>query len=300
MLWLTLALGTAFFEAIKDVLSKRRLTNRPGTRLFAKKGDEYLLAWAYSTFGLPLSGAILWYSGVPQLEQGFFPTLAAGVGLNLVVVPLYMRAIQASDLSLTLPMLTFTPLFMLGTSPVMLGEFPDLWGGMGIFLIIAGAYALHIGRGGHGLLAPLRALWSEPGPRIMLGVALLWSITANVDKVGVAKSSPAFWLFSFFCAMSLGLLPMVLLKPHQPLARLRDNFPGLLLIGLTGALALILQMWALTLTLAAYVISIKRLSVVFGVLLGHFVFQERDLARRLVCAALMVAGVALIAMPQAK
>lgn len=295
MFWLALALGTAFFEALKDVLSKRLLTSRPEAALFSKGGDEYLLAWAYSTFGLPLSGALLWHTGVPQIGGDFFPALAAGVGLNLIVVPLYMRAIQASDLSLTLPMLTFTPLFMLGTSPLILGEFPNAWGGMGIILIIAGAYALHLGRGGHGPLAPFRALWREPGPRIMLCVALLWSVAANVDKIGVANSSPPFWLFTFFCAMSLGLLPVVLLKSRRPLARLRTNFPGLLLIGLTGTLALMLQMWALTLTLAAYVVSIKRLSVVFGVLLGHFVFEERDLARRLICAALMVAGVALIA-----
>jgi len=297
MLWLFLALGTAFFEAVKDVLSKWQLSSHPGASLLSKSGDEYLLAWAYSTFGLPLSGAYLLWSGVPQIGEDFFPALAAGVGLSLIATPLYMRAIKDSDLSLTLPMLTFTPLFMLGTSPVMLGEFPDLWGGLGMVLIIAGAYAMHVGRGGRGLLAPFRALWNEPGPRIMLLVALLWSVAANVDKIGLVNSSPAFWLFSSFCMMSLGLLPMVLLKSHQPLARLRRNFPGLLLIGLTGTLALILQMWALTMTLAAYVISIKRISVVFGVLFGHFVFQERGLARRLVCAALMVAGVALIAVP---
>jgi len=297
MLWLFLALGTAFFEAVKDVLSKRQLNSCPEASLFSKSGDEYLLAWAYNAFGLPLSGAYLWWSGVPQIGEGFFLALAAGVGLNLIAVPLYMRAIKASDLSLTLPMLTFTPLFMLGTSPVMLGEFPGFWGGLGMFLIIAGAYAMHVGRGGRGLLAPFRALRDEPGPRIMLFVALLWSVAANLDKIGLVNSSPAFWLFSSFCVTSLGLLPMVLLKSHQPLAKLRRNFPGLLLIGLTGTLALILQMWALTMTLAVYVISIKRISVVFGVLFGHFVFQEQGLARRLVCAVLMVAGVALIVVP---
>jgi drug/metabolite transporter (DMT)-like permease len=295
MLWLFLALGTAFFEAVKDVLSKRQLTNCSDASLFSKSGDEYLLAWAYSTFGLPLSGAYLWWSGLPQLGEDFFPALAGGVGLNLFAVPMYMRALKASDLSLTLPMLTFTPLFMLGTSPLMLGEFPNLWGGLGMVLIIAGAYAMHVGRGGNGLFAPFRALWNEPGPRIMLFVALVWSVAANVDKIGVVNSSPAFWLFSFFSVMSVGLLPMVLLKSHQPWARLRRNFMGFILIGLTGTLALILQMWALTMTLAAYVISIKRISVVFGVLFGHFVFHEQGLARRLVCAILMVAGVALIA-----
>lgn len=287
MTWVLLALGTAFFEAIKDASSKRQLM----------LGDEYLLAWAYSAFGLPLTGTYLLWEGMPPLGDDFFAALASGVGLNLVAVTLYMRAIKASDLSLTLPMLTFTPLFMLATSPLMLGEFPDIWGGLGIIMIVSGAYALHVGRGGRGILAPFRVLWSEPGPRIMLLVAFLWSFSANLDKIGVINSSPAFWLFSFFVAMTLGLTPLVLLRSHRPLTQIRHNFKGLFFVGVFGALALILQMWALTLTLAAYVISVKRMSVVFGVLFGHFLFGEKGLARRLICAAMMVAGVALISLP---
>ena len=285
MLWLLLALGTAFFEAFKDVLSKRQLA----------RCDEYLLAWAYSAFGLPLTGAYLCWEGIPPLGQGYLPALAGGVGLNLAAVVLYMRAIKVSHLSLTLPMLTFTPLFMLATSPLILGEFPNIWGGLGMILIISGAYAMHLGRGGAGILAPFRALWSEPGPRIMLLVAFLWSFSANLDKIGVNNSSPAFWLFTFFIAMTLGLLPVVLIQSRNPMRQLRMNFGGLFLVGLIGAVALVLQMWALTLTLAAYVISIKRMSVVFGVLFGHFVFQEQGLVRRLVCAVVMVGGVVLIA-----
>lgn len=219
------------------------------------------------------------------------------VGLNMVAVTLYMRAIKASDLSLTLAMLTFTPLFMLVTSPVILGEFPDRLGGLGMILIIAGAYLLHLGPfQNRRLLDPFRALWNVPGSRIMLLVAFIWSFTANLDKIGVTNSSPAFWLFSFFLVMSLGLTPVVLLRSHRPLRQLRGNVQALVLVGLFGSLALVLQMWAITLTLAAYVVSIKRMSVVFGVLFGYFVFGEKGLNRRLVCAALMVAGVALIAM----
>ena len=291
MFWAVLALGTAFFEAVKDTLSKHQLV----------LGDEYLLAWSYCVFGLPLTGLYLWWEGIPEIGSDFGWALAAGVALNMVAITLYMRAIKASELSLTLPMLTFTPLFMLGTSPLILGEFPDRWGAMGMILIIAGAYLLHLKphvgiAQGRGLLDPFRALWSEPGPRIMLLVAFIWSFTANLDKVGVTNSSPAFWLFCFFIAMSLGLLPVVLVRSRRPLAQLRRNLSGLALVGLFGSLALILQMWAITLTLAAYVVAIKRVSVVFGVLFGHFIFNEKGLARKLFCTALMVAGVGLIAM----
>jgi drug/metabolite transporter (DMT)-like permease len=294
MLWAVLALGTAFFEAVKDALSKGQLI----------LGDEYLLAWSYCVFALPLTGAYLWWEGIPAIGSEFGWALATGVALNLVAVTLYMRAIKASELSLTLPMLTFTPLFMLITSPLILGEFPDRWGGLGMLLIISGAYLLNLrptstslgANNGISLLAPFRALWNDPGPRVMLLVAFIWSFTANLDKVGVTNSSPAFWLFCFFMAMSIGLSPVVLIKSRRPVLRLRQNFRALFLVGLFGSLALVLQMWALTLTLAAYVVSIKRMSVVFGVVFGHVMFGEKDLTRKLLCAVLMVAGVGLIAL----
>ena len=44
----------------------------------------------------------------------------------------------------------------------------------------------------------------------------------------------------------------------------------------------------------AYMIAVKRLSLLFGILYGTLVFQEPGLRRRLPAGALMVAGVGLI------
>ena len=45
-----------------------------------------------------------------------------------------------------------------------------------------------------------------------------------------------------------------------------------------------------------YVISIKRLSVVFGVVLGGLIFHEKHILTRVAGALIMVAGSALIAL----
>lgn len=55
------------------------------------------------------------------------------------------------------------------------------------------------------------------------------------------------------------------------------------------------QMYALTMAIVPYVIAVKRLSAVFGVLLGAWIFKERGLSERLFGASLMVAGVFFIA-----
>lgn len=55
-------------------------------------------------------------------------------------------------------------------------------------------------------------------------------------------------------------------------------------------------MTAITLALVAYVISLKRLSTVFGVLWGKLLFKEKDFKDRLIGAVIMAAGVILIAL----
>jgi uncharacterized membrane protein len=55
-------------------------------------------------------------------------------------------------------------------------------------------------------------------------------------------------------------------------------------------------MYALRLTVAAYVIAVKRLSVALTVVAGHVWLGERGFRDRAAGAVLMVIGVALIAL----
>jgi drug/metabolite transporter (DMT)-like permease len=47
---------------------------------------------------------------------------------------------------------------------------------------------------------------------------------------------------------------------------------------------------------AAYMIAVKRTSLLFGILYGALLFRERRLGRNLLAGSLMLAGVALIAL----
>ncbi len=55
------------------------------------------------------------------------------------------------------------------------------------------------------------------------------------------------------------------------------------------------QMTALSLTLVAYVIAIKRTSAVFSVILGWAIFRERGFKARLLGSSIMLLGVIAIA-----
>jgi drug/metabolite transporter (DMT)-like permease len=284
--WLILGIFTAFFEALKDVFGKQNL----------KKSDEYVVAWSLAFFSVIFLIPWVIYTGIPALNTQFAIALLIGGSINAVTTILYIKAIKVSDLSLTVPLVALTPLFMLLTSPLIVGEYPNFFDYIGILLIVTGSYLLNIKEKSQGYLAPFKALLKEPGPKMMLIVAFLWSITSNFDKIGVKNSSPIFWLFSLFGTMSILLLPILLHKTPNPSRKILKQLPMLAAMGFFNAIGLLCQMQALTLTLVVQVIAIKRTSVLMGVLFGHFIFKEKDIQQRLLGAAIMVFGVFVISL----
>ena len=286
MTWLILGIFTAFFEAVKDVFGKQNL----------KKSDEYVVAWSLAFFSVIFLTPWVIYTGIPALNSQFWFSLLIGGSINAVTTLLYIKAIKVSDLSLTVPLVALTPLFMLLTSPLIVGEYPNFFDYIGILLIVAGSYLLNIKEKSQGYLAPFKALLNEPGPKFMLIVAFLWSITSNFDKIGVKNSSPIFWLFSLFGTMSILLLPILLHKTPNPGTKILKQLPMLATMGFFNAIGVLCQMQALTLTLVVQVIAIKRTSVLMGVLFGHFIFKEKDIQQRLLGAGIMILGVFFISL----
>jgi len=282
MLWFILSLLTAIFESAKDLSSKRAL----------QKLDEYVAAFALRFFALPFLLPLLFFIDWSH-DIIFWQALFVTVSLNIITTILYMKAIKISPLSITIPMVTFTPAFLLLTSPLILGEFPNIYGVVGILLVVLGSYTLNIRDVKKGFLAPFRALARERGPILMLMAVFIWSITANFDKIAIMHSSPIFFVVNSYVFLSLGLLPIAL-KKSKYIKHSSGNIKYLLPIGFFAALMSIFQMTAFSIALVAYVIAIKRMSSVFTTLGGHFFFKEIRIRERLLGVCIMVLGVLLI------
>jgi drug/metabolite transporter (DMT)-like permease len=299
MLWLLLASCTALCESLKDVGSKQSL----------KTIDEFIVTGATMWVGVAvLLPYIALTTGFPTIGPHFGGAILVGGSLNVVAFSLYIRAIKLGDLSLTVPLVTLTPLFLLVTSPLIVGEWASPMDAIGVLLIIIGSYILNLGARGakpgkesnppRAYLAPIRAMVHNPGSRLMLIVALIWSVTSTVDKIGVQNSSPLMWTASLFGFIGTALLPLGV----QRWRRRDRSCPSLsrrevLTLGSAGiinAIGVGLQMVALTMAPVAQVIAVKRMSALITVVLGHFLFQEQGIKERLLGAAVMVAGVAVI------
>jgi uncharacterized membrane protein len=222
--------------------------------------------------------------------------LALSAPLEVWTMHLYLRAIAIAPLSLTVPLLAWTPVFSAGFSAVVLREVPTPAGFAGILLVAAGSWLLYSSEGCEAL-EPLRCIARERGARLMLGVALLFSVTSALGKVGLLHSSALFFGPMYVAALAVGLVVVSLVRGQARVlvSQLRPN-RWFIAIGAGVAAMTLLHFTAIGMTKVAYMIAVKRSSLLASVVIGRVFFGERGLERRLPGAALMLAGVALLAL----
>jgi len=288
MLWFCLALATAFFQASEAALLKKHFGDLPP---FAMSAVMLLFAAPFFLLALPF----VWQ--VPA--DGFWPLMALLLPLNILAYFLNMIAINVAPLSLTMPYLSFTPVFAALAAWPLLGERIDPLGWAGIGITVAGSWVLNLGGNGRRqsvaerLLAPFSALVTERGTRCMLGTALLFGLTSVLGKQLLRYASPAFAGVAFFLCLSLLALGGLALARRLDRVLLRALAARPLWGGALGLMALLhnlAHMAAVARAPVAYMISVKRLSGVFGVLYGGLLFDEKNVSLRLMGAVLMCLG----------
>jgi uncharacterized membrane protein len=191
-------------------------------------------------------------------------------------------------------MMAFTPVFLLVVGPLLTGDATSISSVVGAVLVTVGSYVLNVGMAREGILAPVRALLSEKGSRIMLGLALLWSVTGSIDRIAVRRYDLFFWASAQLSTIALLLLPFLWRAGVLSSATIKKSLRGLLFIGSANALSLGAYLIALQMAPVHYVVCLKRSNILFSVVLGRYIFGEKFIAARLPGALLMLTGVIVI------
>ena len=298
MSWLPLTLACAFCLASADA----------GTKAWLK---DYS-AWELALIRFTLTALVLMplLAGLPNplaLPLAFWGWLALLVPLEVAAMLLYMAAIRDHPLSLTVPYLAFTPAFVILIAFLLLGERISAGGASGVLLVVAGAWLLNVQHARLGdwrsWTRPLRAILWEPGSRMMLGVALIYAFTAVMGKAAMLYVGPQHFGALYFLIIGLVLLPMFVLPPAavrgmgaQRLSprRLLRRPRAVLAVALLNAGMIYTHFMALQRVEVAYMIAVKRTSLLFGILYGALLFHESGLSTRLPAGLLMLAGVFVI------
>lgn len=288
MLWFYLSLASAIALSTSDVLSKHAL----------KDAEDITVAWARWGVASPLLSFLLFFIDIPKPDATFWLITLAAIPLEIAAILLYMQAIRVSPLSLTVPFLALTPVFLIVTSFLILGELPDRSGIIGIMLVACGAYLLNLkGKGkGKGVLAPIKAMAMEKGSILMIIVAFIYSITSTMGKIAVLHSSPVFFAIVYTNLLSFILLAVAMRRRDKFFRELKVRPLLFIMIGLSCGIMMICHFSAIQLIEVSYMISVKRTSMVFSVLLGWILFKEKNIRERLFGSVLMIAGVILIAL----
>lgn len=243
--------------------------------------------------------------GLPEIDSGFWTVVLVTGAINIITFPLMLKAYEVGEFSSVYSMILLTPVFLILTSFVFLGEAPSSVGALGIILTVFGLYVIaKSNRGDHTAVPDFRK-----GNLLGITVAFLWSISVNFDKLSVVYSDVFFAPAVILAMMSAGYAAYLLIKYRTILVKVANAnvtppAPGhkfvvsglaiMVALGLAMSLSQVFHNSALITGLASYTIAIKRLGVLFGVFWGWLFFHEKNNAKKFLGTTIAILGVIAI------
>ena len=277
---LGLLLLAALLHAGWNVLAKQAV-DRPATLYAALLLGGLLLAPALALSWPPPPEAVGLALAASVFEALYFVTLTA--------------AYAVGDFSLVYPVSRASaPLLIAAWAVLFLAERPSPAGWAGIGAVVAGLLLISAPTG------KVVAGGSAHRSMLALGLALATGLCisgySTLNKVGLAY----LWAPAFTALFHLGtaaLLAPLMLRAHGRglLAPWRRQPIRTVAIGVMLSATSVLVLAALAVERAAYVGAVREVSVVFGALAGWLLLGEPLGQRRTLAAAIMFAGLALIA-----
>ena len=202
-------------------------------------------------------------------------------GLLLIIISvfsalLFLKSLEISELSLTIPLLSFTPLFSAIISSILLGENLNQFQYIGIFIIIFGTMTLYSkSLNLFDILNSFKVLVNNTGAKYMVLVSFFWSLAPILDKI-CFKYSPMS-LHGLIQCFGAFIILMILnqRKVKKELFLISKNYKLISITVIIGVTATVLQFYAITLTFVSIMESIKRsIGQILSIIFGKFFFNE--------------------------
>ena len=250
-----------------------------------KSSGDVLLDLALVVFFAGVATApFLPFVAVPA--PAVWPYIAASMALHMAYYVALVGAYRAGDLSHGYPIMRgLAPLLVSMVAVLWIGEAPKPMVWVGVLLICGGV--LSLGFAGFRWQDSRRALaWA-------LANAVIIAAYTLVDAAGVrAAREPQSYVVWLFVLDALPFpIVIFLLQRHQLLAYARRFWARAFCGAALSAAAYGIVLWAMTRAPVAAVAALRETSVIFAALMGAWLLKEGHIARRLVGAATVAAGV---------
>lgn len=286
-MWFWYATLAAVFSAISVILNKRAL----------HRVSAALVSWTLFALPIPLLFVLVLQRGIPYINMMFFVGVIASSVIFAVTKTVSLHSIKNNFLSKIFPLTAFGTLFSYIFALIFLGEKINPIPLFGLFMIIIGAYILNVDSAKEHILLPFKLLITHRESFIFILAMGFTSITGIFDKVGIKNTTPNDALFVLFIEdiILAALLTIYLLKQEKNWHRdLRKHFLPLIAASIiyTGVALFFLQ--GITTGAVALVGSIKKLEILFVLILSYLFFNDKVMKHVWMGSLIMLAGVVLI------
>lgn len=321
--YILMAVVGAFLVGCNEIFNKHLSENMPNKFLQIAGNDFCSAGWTgLLIYIFVKSKAYLADDYFYQLDwkfsQTFWLAILLVAALNIVIRFCDFKSYEKEAISKVIQIKGITIIALMFMGWIILKENLNFWGICGMLLIFIGTWILGIDRNNPlTFKSPFVNLFKNASVRYALTAALIASVTITLEKLGVINVSPAgqnatmkiFFLKISFAALcgtfvfkfSMATMGLIIglfwerkINPVVPRMDFKELWWRFIISGFFSAS----HQWFLFSSYlglqAAYVGGIKRLSILFTVLLAFLIFGEKQRIQKLISAAIIIAGVGII------
>ena len=218
--------------------------------------------------------------------------LAAVCGaFEVVYFLLLQRGYRDGDVSLVYPLARGTgPTLSVAGSILILGERPSMVALIGVAVIVSGIAVISTAGSRSGTRAPLSSVLYGLGVGVMIACFTVWDGWA----VGTLGLPPIGYFWMAVVVQAILFTPLAL-RGHNVTSALRANPVVITAIALLGPTSYMLALTAIQLSSVSLVAAAREVSVILVALGGAIFFGEKHVVQRVIGSAVVVSGVALLA-----
>lgn len=238
---------------------------------------------------------LFYWPGVSISSAGWGCIVATGV-IHTLYSWFMSGAYERGDLSFVYPLSRGSgPLFVPILAVVFLNEQLSASGVLGILLVIAGIFGIHLRS---------FSIQSIREPFMTThGGASLWALCTGgtiagyslVDKIGANIVHPTVYIYLLFVLTFFLLTPWVFVKARRDLKQeWKLNKIKILSVGFLDLFTYMMILFALQISKVSYVAAVREVSIVFSALIGIVLLREKNASQKLFGAVLICSGVVLI------
>ena len=285
--WYFLALISAFFSATAAIIEKKVL--------FKEKALGFSVALAL--LNLIIAIPFFFFINFSTLTTAGLLVLFIKSFLGALAFLCVMIGIKNLEISKALPLLVLTPGLVAIGALIFLKESLSQLEILGMILLLGGTYVLQL-KGKQTITSPWKSFIKSKGNLYIIGALLLFTITSILDKALLKNFKVPVNAFMGFQHLFLAIIFIIFIlstgKTNQLKPVFKNSLKYMIILALITITYRYTQILAVKAAPVALVLSIKRISVFFAVLIGGSLFKDHNLLTRVIATAIMVVGAVLI------